>query len=791
MSQALSRGSLIDCELGHYRIVEKIGEGGMGEVFRAHDRHLGHDVALKVLPPGTDPRSRQLFRKEAHALSQLNHPNIVTVLDFDTQDNIDFLVMEYVPGLALDEKLCQGTLREKEILNLGIQLAEGLVAAHAQGVIHRDLKPGNLRLTRDDRLKILDFGLAWSAFRLGPLASTASIDGLSDFSGTLPYMATEQLAGQAVDARTDIYAAGAVLYELYTGHAPFQQKLLTALVEDILHTPPVAPGHLKPGISSQLEGVILKCLEKDPEKRYQSAQEFLQELKEIAAASSPARDVRPSKWRRYYAAALLTCLAIAGLTATFAYYAKQSRNRAQPQNPPSIESLAVLPFSNLSGDPQQDYLADGITDFLITDLGQMHAFQRVISRTSVMRYKTANQPVRQIARQLNVDAIIEGSVLRSEQKLQVTVRLVNAADDRQIWSRSYESQFRDLLTLQRELALGIAKEMRVDLGETGPAYLSEAHPVEPAAQDAYLKALYLSAGTTGQRVKARQYLEQTIQIDPSYAPAYARLADSYWNDITLPAQEAMPKARSYALKAISLDDTLAHAHTALATVEFYGDWDWPGADREYQRALQLNPNDAEAHRMYSVFLAAMARADEALAQVLSAQALDPLYNDSNTTAGWDLYCARRYDEALKQCEKALELAPNHESSHSCLSYAYLGKGEYHRAIDEGSKAWTLSGKETVWAVLLGRAYALGGEPGEADKILTQLLARSRQAYVPPYFVAILYASLERKELALQWLEKAYSERDLYLAWIKVDPAVDSLRTDPRFQVLSNKMGFAP
>jgi eukaryotic-like serine/threonine-protein kinase len=790
MSQALSRGSLIDCELGHYRIVEKIGEGGMGEVFLAHDRHLGHDVALKVLPPGTDDRSRGLFRKEAHALSRLNHPNIVTVLDFDTQDNIDFLVMEYVPGLALDEKIRQGTLREKEIVHLGLQLAEGLAAAHAQGVIHRDLKPGNLRLTKDDRLKILDFGLAWAAFRVGPLVSTASIDELRDLSGTLPYMATEQLGGLATDARTDIYAAGAVLYELYTGHAPFEQKLLPALVDDILHKPPVAPGYLKPGISPGLEAVILKCLEKDPDKRYQSAHQLLHGLQEIAALSAPATDSLP-KTRMFRLAELIICAILAALVATFAYYGRDWRDLFPTHGHPAIESLAVLPFSNLSGDPQQDYLADGMTDFLITDLGQMHALQRVISRTSVMRYKTANAPLRKIAQQLNVDAVIEGSVLRSGQKLQVTVRLVNAADDRQLWSRSYESQFRDLPTLQRDLALGIAREIRVNLSDLQPARLPETHPVEPAAQDAYLKALYLSTGTTEQRAGARQYLDQTIQIDPNYAPAYARLADSYWNDITLPAQEAMPKARSYALKAISLDDTLAHAHTALATVQFYGEWDWTGADHEYQRALELNPADAEAHRMYSVFLAAMGRADEAWTQVVFAQQLDPLYNDSNTTAGWDLYCAGHYDQALQQCQKALELAPNNESVHACLGYNYLGKGEYGLAKKEAAKAFALSDQQLVWAVLLGRADALGGDAAEARKILGQLLKKSRNSYVPPYFIAALYVALGEREAAFRWLDRAYSERDLYLAWIKVDHGLDSVRSDPRFQELSRRMGLSP
>jgi serine/threonine protein kinase len=354
MGQVLRRGSLIDRELGHYRIVEKIGEGGMGEVFLARDEHLGREVALKVLPPGTDDRSRQLLRKEAHALSGLNHPNIVTVLDFDTQDNLDFLVMEYVPGQALDEKIRPGSLREKEIVRLGLQLAEGLAAAHAQGIIHRDLKPGNLRLTRDGRLKILDFGLAWTLAPLGALTSTVSAVGSLDCSGTLPYMASEQLLGLAVDERTDIYAAGAVLYELYTGHGPFEQKLFPALVDDILHKAPTSPGQVRPGISPRFESVILKCLEKDPDKRYPSAADLVRELRQLAdPVGTPTRSPRRRRvlFGLYGLAAIVVLLV---LLFALNWHATSWITASNPVTP-RIDSLAVLPFLNLSGDPQQGH----------------------------------------------------------------------------------------------------------------------------------------------------------------------------------------------------------------------------------------------------------------------------------------------------------------------------------------------------------------------------------------------------------------------------------------------------
>ncbi len=778
MNPSISPSSLIGRELSHYRIVEKIGEGGMGEVFLAHDSHLGHGVALKVLPSGIDEHSRQLFRKEAHALSRLNHPNIVTVLDFDTQEDVDFLVMEYVPGEALDEKVREGPLGEKEVVQIGIQLAEGLAAAHKQGVVHRDLKPGNLRLTEDERLKILDFGLARSTLSFSPQASTASIDGPGDCSGTLPYMASEQVLGRAADARTDIYSAGAVLFELCTGRPPFEQKLFTGMVDDILHRRPIPPSRLRSGVSPQFDAVILKCMEKDPERRYASATELLEALRELDAP--PPQAMRPAL---KYGVTLFVLLTALGIT----WAAHKWRPGYVPPGA-KIESLAVLPFANLSGDPQQEYLADGITDFLITDLGQMQALQRIISRTSVVHYKTDRQSLREIARQLNVDAVVEGSVIRSDKTVHVAVRLVSAADDRQLWSHSYESEFRDLLALQHELALGIAREIHSSLPV--PAKSEPQRQIDPAAQEAYLKGHYLQFGDTSeQRLKARAYLEEAMRLEPNYAPTYAGLADNYWNDIDLPARESMPKARQYALKAVALDDRLAQAHVSLATVRFYGDWDWAGADAEYQRALRLNPNDAEAHRMFSVFLAAMGRADEALAQVLAAQELDPLYNSNNTTAGWDLYCARRYDQALQFCRKAAELAPNDGGSHACMAYNYLGKGNSLLALEESKKTRSLSGDAPVWAVMEGRAHAQGGNRAATRGILHQLLRRSQKTYVPPFFIAELYTALGETDKAFLWLDRAYAERDLYLAGIKVDPAMDPLRADPRFQTLSKRMGL--
>jgi eukaryotic-like serine/threonine-protein kinase len=776
---------MIGQALSRYVIREQIGAGAMGVVYRAHDAQLERDVALKVLPPGAlaDEAARKRFRKEALALAKLNHPNVETVFDFGTQNGVDFLVTEYIPGTTLDAKLASGALPEKLVLTLGAQLAEGLDAAHSQNIVHRDLKPGNLRITPDNRLKILDFGLARLVHPVSKTAVTETGETKGPM-GTLPYMAPEQLRGERVDARSDIWAVGAVLYESATGSRPFPETHMTRLIDSILHDQLRAPSALSRQISPVLENVILKCLEKDAENRYQSVRELLIDLRRLSTGmSTNVVPVRRNERRRW-------AIALAGLGALFVLLVLIAWQQGWlPVGKVRAESVAVLPLENLSRDPEQDYLADGMTEALITDLGQLRGLRRVISRTSVMRYKKDPQPLQEIARQLNVDRIVEGSVQRSDDTIQVTARLINAKTDTQLWSKSYQRELRDLLTLQRELALTIANEIKVRLTPEEQERLTTAQPVNPAAQDAYLKANYLNMGTYEQRKKAREYYQQAIKLDPDYAPAYAGLADYYWGTPDRPAAEVMPKAKEYALKAIALDDSLADAHTALASVLFYGNWDWSGADREFKRALELNPNDAEAHRIYSVFLSAMTRFKEAETQILATQVLDPLSAHNNSTAGWAFYCARDYDRAAQQCRKALELAPTYDGAHACLGYTYLGKGDYPQAIDEFQKALNLSGGDAVRAVWLGRAYAQAGDRPHALKVLAQLQDQSARSYIPPYFFATLYTALGEKDEAFRWLQRAYSERDLYLAWIKFDPALDPLRSDSRFRHLLQDLKF--
>lgn len=773
---------MIGQALSRYTIREQIGAGGMGVVYLAHDEQLDRDVALKVLPPGSlaDEAARKRFRNEALALAKLNHPNIETVFDFGTDNGVDYLVTEYIPGVTLDAKLAAGALPEKLALNLGAQLAEGLATAHSNNFVHRDLKPGNLRVTPDQRLKILDFGLA----RLvGPISQTSVTRTAGDadrMMGTLAYMSPEQVKGEKVDPRSDIWAVGVILYECATGARPFPDANPPQLIDAIVHQSPLAPSAISRHISPALENIVLKCLEKDVENRYQSIREVQVDLRRLSSGISSNIIVqRPkSRYRRRIAWAVAALLTVFLLLAW--------RLRLLSGGSGRIESVAVLPLENLSRDEGQEYLADGMTEALITDLGQIPGLRRVISRTSVMRYKTDRKRVREIARELNVDAVVEGSILRSGDTVEVTARLL-AANDSQLWSKSYERQLRDLLSLQRELALTIANEIKVKLTPQDEQRLTPSHAADSAAEELFLKANYLNIGTYEQRKKARQYYEDAVRVDPDFAPAYAGLADSYWGTPDQPAREVMPKAKEYAQKALSLDESLAHAHTTMAAILFYGDWDWEGADKEFNRALVLNPNDAEAHRMYAVFLAAMTRFEQAEGEIRITQALDPLSAYNDVAGGWTLYCARKYEQAAQECQKALELEPNFDSSHACLGYTLLGRGAYPQAIAEFQKALDLSGGDAVRAVWLGRAYAQSGDQTNARRILARLQEQSKTKYIPPYFFATVYAALGETGQALDWLEKAYSEHDLYLAWIKFDPALDPLRADARFKALQQRL----
>jgi serine/threonine-protein kinase len=774
----------------------------MGVVYRAHDEQLDRDVALKMLPAGTlaDEATRTRFRKEALALAKLDHPNVATIHEFGSQNGVDFLVTAYVPGITLDTKLDSGALPEAEVIFLGIQLAKGLVAAHEQGVIHRDLKPGNLRLTPDGRLKILDFGLARLIEPESDGTLTATLTKSQEVTGTLPSMAPEQLRGQKADVRTDIWAAGAVLYEMATGERPFKQQTAPALAADIIHKAPPAPRSLKADMSPGLEAIIRKCLEKEPEKRYQSANELAIDLQRpqphSAGVTGVATAKSPLRWRRGLVAAGVAVFCMLALLFALNVGGWRERLLREGSQGP-IESLAVLPLQNLSHDPEQDYFADGMTEELITDLSKIGAL-RVISRTSVMHYKGTTKTLPEIAHELKVDAVVEGSVLRSGDKVRITAQLIYAPTDRHLWAESYERDLRNVLALQSEVASVIASQIKIKVTPQEHVYLSSSRVINPDAYGAYLKGRYYWNQRTPEALKkSQQFLQQAIDIDPSYALAYAGLADSYFVlaiSGTLPAREAMPKSKAAALQALQIDDTLAEAHASLAAVLQNYDWKWTEAESEYKRAIELNPNYSTGHQFYGDQLMKMGRYTEGIAEMKRAVELDPLSPIISTFLGRAYYYARQYDQAIEQYRRTFEIVPNFGVAASFLVQAYEQKGMYEEAITAYGTELLGAGqsreKVANIATALRTAYKASGARGYWQKRLDMAKEESKQ-HPMSLEIAHLYTKLGEKEQAFAWLDKAYEEHDMWLATLKAEPKWDSLRSDLRFQELERLVGLLP
>jgi len=793
----VSHDALVGQTLGHYRIVEKIGAGGMGAVYLAQDEHLDRQVAIKVLSPGTlaDEFSRRRFRKEALALSKLNHPNIATIYDFDTQKEVDFLVMEYIPGVALSEKLAGGPLPGKEILHLGMQLAEGLAHAHEQGVVHRDLKPGNLMLASDGRLKILDFGLARLRLPISPTAVTESLTETVGMTGTLPYMAPEQLLGEEADARTDIYCAGAVLYEMATGQRPHSDVDPAHLIGAILGKPVPPPTQLNSKLSSKLEDIILKCLEKEPENRYQSARELAVDLHRLTLATSTAyaagalSGVRRSRMRFLIpGAASVVILMFASL---LVWNPLGVRDRLlKQQSSPAVRSLAVLPLINLSGDSSQDYFADGMTEALIANLSRIRAL-KIISRTSVMQYKGVNKPLPQIARELGADGILEGSVQRSGRRVVVTAQLIHAPTDTHIWAETYERDLQDVLVLQSEVARTVAREIRVALTPQETRHLTSSRPVNPEAYEAYLQGRFHWYKFSKEELdNAERYFQLALDKDPDYALAYVGLADVWMargDSGFLPSQETVPKAKAAAAKALELDDSLADAHVSWANLAIF-DRDWATAEKEFQRALDLNPNHANAHFMYADYLVSRRRNSEWEREIHRALELDPMGYFFQCFYGWHLVYVGRYDEAVVEMQKVLVTQPDYSSAHLGLWAAFYKKGMDKNAVEEAERFFAaLHDQEVVRALQEG--YREAGYRRAMKRGADTLAARSERVHVPAVRIARLYAHAEENERTLYWLEKAYEAHESPLIHLAVARDWDGLRSDPRFQSLLDRMGL--
>ena len=754
----------------------------MGIVYRARDERLQRDVAVKVLSAKTlaSHSASQRFRREALILGRLNHPNVEAVYDFHSEQGLDYLVLEYVPGTSLDDRIQSGASDEKEVLSLGLQLVAGLKVAHAHGIIHRDLKPGNLRVTPENVLKILDFGLAqhFASPDAQTATETMSLDAYVP-SGTPPYMAPEQLRGQEPDNRSDIYSAGVVLYELATGTRPFPQR--GQLLQDaILHTLPPSPRLKKPEISPELDTLILKCLEKDPNQRYQSAGELANDLERINSGLGLAGSRRRSL---LIVGSILLAVVAAGIVL---WSGVAREKRVHP-----IRSIAILPFLETSGDEGQDYFADGMTEELISQVTQVSGL-RVISRTSVMQYKGTKTSFSDIAHQLGVNGVIAGTVYRVGNRIRITVELIDTDNGNNLWSHSYERDHGDALALQAEVARSIVDEVQVKLTTQEEGQLAvRPPPVSDATLDAYLQGRYhLNKRTPAAMTMAVTKFQEAVRQDPSYARAYVGLADAYSMLGVyrgLPPETAYSAARTAAQRALELDPKLGEAHAAMAGIRhFY--LEWPGVEAEFKAALELNPGYANAHHWYALHLASQGRFTEAQQQIGLAAALDPNAPIINSNVAWCLYLARRYDDAIAKAKQLLARNPNFVVAHEYLGQGYLEKGQFDDAISELSMAIQLGGEAPYYVAELANAYASAGRIEEAKALLRQLESEGHQENVSPVDLALVYVGLHDKNRAIELLEKAVKERSPAAVNLKVHPRYDPLRSDPRFAVLVEHLG---
>jgi len=736
--------------VSHYKIIDHLGEGGMGVLFRAQDTRLGRMVALKFLPPDLtrDAKAKQRFIQEARAASAVQHDNICNIHDIDeTPDGQLFIVMDVYDGETLAETIGKGPLDPRRVIDWALQIASGLKKAHDKGIIHRDIKPANVFVTEEGTAKILDFGLA----KLAEAQTKLTDDGSR--LGTTAYMSPEQARGDPVDVRTDIWSLGVMLYEMITGRPPFRSEYEQALIYAILNEEPVAVQDLRPGIPDALEKVVNKMLAKEPDLRYQQMEEVIRSLKQIETSAKRAADAPAVK-------------------------------------PPSI---AILPFANLSADSEQEYFCDGLTEEIINVLSHLEEL-RIVARTSTFAFKGKHEDIREIGKKLNVENVLEGSVRKSGNLLRITAQLVKAADGYHLWSEKFDRKLEDIFSIQDEISLAIVENLKVKLLKGEKAWIVRHRASNSEAYNLYMKGRFFfnqRKDTTIQ--KSLECYAQAIQLDPGFALAYTGLAESYlflgdWR--VLPIDQAYEKARKEAMTALRLDDALSEAHLALAEIKMFCDWDWISAEEEFQQALSINPACAEAHHMYAHFLELKGRFDEALTEIERAIELEPVFPSLHSCNVQMLFYARRYDQSIEQSRATMEMAPHFFGQYGWLGIGLVMLGRPREGIEAIRKGLDQVPMDARMQGLRCYALASVGDKTAAMEGLEQLVSLSQQRYLDPYFVVWGHAALGENGTACDWLDRAYNQHSEWLPWVGIDPLLDGLRVEPRFRDLLRKMNLS-